>query len=359
PFDTTLTSLIDGSSAHSSQWFETVSGGSTEILASRLASLSMNADFRCVRCHDSLVGRAGSQNDYWSFVALLNERIRRDGGKWEVSAEQGSGKPTFYELPDGRQRMATAGVPESILPSDESRVTFDQWTSTLRGSQALADGLVQMLWEMVHGRTLLPSPVDALAAPSDEALNRLHQQLSDDLRASEFDIARTLAAIISSPMTRRSVPETLRGENVVSVDESVLRQGMELVAAFAAASHSPDSNYRQRIDVALGRVGGRLSEGPQMILAQPLPSGERPSVKTTRRPLTFQQRLEMDFPGDNAPLPVSWLRSIDGFDEQLRHLAYMADVNQVPAEIRDVAESLRRSSTDESAIHRLWWILQQ
>ncbi|MEO1616881.1 MAG: hypothetical protein AAFV88_13580 [Planctomycetota bacterium] len=179
-FDATLVSLIDGSNPHSAQWYDAVAQGGTERLASRLAGLSMNADLRCVRCHDSMVAGTATQDDYWSFVALLKERVGRENGKWSIRAETSSDVQTFYELPDGRQKLASPGVPVAFVRDESPMADFDEWTKSLGGSASLADGLVDTLWKMVHGRGLLPSPVDAFAPPSSEALTRLHRELSND-----------------------------------------------------------------------------------------------------------------------------------------------------------------------------------
>ncbi|MEM6472613.1 MAG: hypothetical protein AAF802_23840 [Planctomycetota bacterium] len=366
-FDETLVSLIDGTSQHSSQWYESLSAGGSEQLAGRLASLTMNTDLRCVRCHDSMVGRSGTQDDHWSFVALLETHVRRDGARWTVSEDELEDVQTFYELPDGRQRLATPGIASSFFKVDdeydsESGPLDDLgiWARSLRGSRKLADGLVETLWTMVHGRKLLPSPVDPFAPPRDESLSKLHRQLAEDLRASGFDVARTLAAIISSPMARRTVPEALRGRSSIAANRETRRQAIELAGAYAAAFSPLQSTRRQRLDIALRRLGGRLGDRPPAtILAQPLTSANSMSPsRMIQQPLTFEERLESDFPTDEADLPVSWLQSIDSFEDQVDHLVYMTSGSRVTEDVRELAESLRQAGSQEAALHRLWWILR-
>jgi len=81
------------------------------------------------------------------------------------------------------------------------------------------------------------------------------------------------------------------------------------------------------------------------------PAGERGGVD-------FGEALGVDFPGGDAPLPVSWLRSIDDYDQQVQHLVYLSGQPRVTAEIRKIAARLKDSGSTESALSRLWWILR-
>jgi hypothetical protein len=360
--DVTLISLIDGSSKQSSKWYETIGRGGTEGIAKRLASLSMDADLRCVKCHDSMIGRSGTQDDYWSFVALVRGAFERRGDRWVVSDEK-EPKPVFYELRDGRQRMAPPKVSRHLLQSDKEISDFRVWASTLADSRALAAGMVDSLWNLVQGRKLKPSPVDAVAPPVDESLDRLHQQLAEDLRASGFDVARTLALIIASPMARRSVPEALREETLLTATDAQRSEALELVGAFAAAIDTPQSSLKARLDVAMRRVGGRLSPDDQGTLLAQRGDGKTGDVTGSagdvQQAIRFLRKVSVDFPGDDVTLPVSWLRSIDDYDQQVQHLVYLSGGDKVSPDLKDAAERLRTAGSRESALSRLWWILRQ
>ena len=361
--DVTLTSLIDGSSEHSGRWYETIGRGGTEGIAKQLASISMNADLRCVRCHDSMIGRSGTQDDYWSFVALVRSVFRRPNDRWVVSNPSKS-DPTFFELRDGRQRMALPKVSAHLLEAEGEIKDFQAWTKTLAGSRGLAGSMVDSLWKLVHGRKLKPSPVDAFAPPVDESLNRLHDQLAADLTSSGFDVARTLALIISSPMARRSVPEALRSEAMWTATDKQRSDALELVGAFAASVKAPRASRGVRVDVAMRRVGGRLKgDGQGAILAQPIYGNPRdpkarPQPGELNPVIRFSQRLSVDFPGDDASLPVSWLRSIDNYDQQVQHLVYLSGGDKVSEELKNASKRLKESASAESALSRIWWILR-
>ncbi|MDV6034811.1 MAG: hypothetical protein F9B45_32920 [Phycisphaera sp. RhM] len=362
--DVTLVSLIDGSNQQSGQWYQAIGRRGSEGIATHLANISINADMRCVRCHDSHIGRSGTQDDYWSFVALVRNVVHRQDNRWVVAAQPATPKPTFYELLDGRQRMAVPKVSKYLLQSTEQMEDFQTWTKTLVGSDVLADSLVDSLWQLVHGRPLKPSPVDAFAPPVDGNLDRLHRQLADDLKANEFDVARTLALIIASPMAHRSVPDVLQGDAMLTSSEQERKEALELVQAFAAAVQTPTSSLSQRVEVAMRRVGGQFTPDDQgAILAQPI-DGRPRSPKSLAEvdggnASSFLQQLSVDFPGDEAALPVSWLRSIDDFDLQVQHLVYLSGRNRVTPEITAAANRLKEESRSrESALSRIWWILR-
>lgn len=359
-FDTTLVSLIDGSGELSDRWYETIGHGGTEAIAKRLAGISMSADLRCIKCHDSMIGRSGTQDDYWSFVALVRNVFQRSDNRWAIAPEPKSVQ-TFFELPDGRQRLATPKVSRHLLDTQAEFEQFDQWVATLGESGVLASSMVDSLWELVHGRHLKPSPVDAFAPPANPNLERLHRQLADDLQASDFDVARTLALIISSPMSNRAVPPALRVENILTVDEKDRNEALERVAAFAASVEPPKSSQKDRTELAIRRIGGSLQSGDQTMLAQPAlnPGGTSNSLSNPRRTaISFAEQLSVDFPTDESPLPVSWLRSIEDYDQQVQHVVYLSGRERVSPELREIAKRLNDAGSTESALSRLWWILR-
>ena len=362
PFDTTLVSLIDGSSEQSAQWYESMARGGHESIALRLANVTMDADLRCVRCHDSRIGRSGTQDDYWSFVAFARNAIQRKDDRWIVQ-ENSAGQPKFqfYELPDGRQHAAAPRVSPLLAGSAEEILEFGQWAQGLGGSETLAKSLVDSIWQLVHGRRLSPSPVDASAPPADENLESLHQQLADDLIANRFDVARTLALVIDSPMSRRSTPNALQSKSALTATDQQRSDALEVVAAFAGWVETPAAARRVRIDVAMKRIGNRLDTGGNTLLAQPLlQNGGGPSAKTPAPPVIgLAEQLAVDFPGQDSHLPVAWLRSIKDFDQQVQHLVFLSGGKEVPQDIKDVARDLKDFGTVESALSRVWWILKK
>ena len=370
PFAATFVSLIDGSDANSARWYELIGEGSgqrkqgprrqLEGLAGKLAHLSMNADLRCTRCHDDMIGRSGTQEDHWSFVALVSQAMRREGGRLIVG-EPTSKTPVFYELSDGRQRLAEPRVQGSLMSSAKTAEDFQTWTKSLPNSREFASSIVDSLWTMVHGRSLAPGAVDAFAPPQDETLDQIQGELASDLLASEFDVSRTLALIVASPMNQRSVPDSLLAENSLTASGNDRSNDLDKVAAFAAAVQTPKSSRGQRIELAMRRIGSEIrNDANTALLAQPmLRESKNTMSQSIPKGLSFSQRLSVDFPGDDADLPVSWLRSLDDFDQQVQHLVYLAGGRNVPANLEDAAKRLRDAGTEQSALSRLWWILRQ
>lgn len=364
-FSTTFVSLVDGSSDNASTFYNLLdgrsrNGGDKVGLAHQLASLTMNSDLRCVRCHDSLIGRAGTQEDHWSFVTLLRKSVMRTNDGWKFESNGGN-KAGFFELPDGRMQMVQPAVSSALFDAPEPPKDLGEWARQLASSPQFAGSIVDSLWKMVHQRKLSPSAVDVFAPPTNESLTEIRDELVRDLIASDFDVTRTLALIVSSPMNRRSVPASLLPANSLTASDDDRALAMEQVGAFAAAVDKPVASRRQRMDLAIKRFGGALKkDADSALLAQPIIQSPKKSLSSSpnKNPmLDFSKKLSVDFPGNEAALPVAWLSSIDDYDQQVAHLAYLAGEYQVPKDIAEIATKLQTASSTESALSRLWWIL--
>ena len=65
------------------------------------------------------------------------------------------------------------------------------------------------------------------------------------------------------------------------------------------------------------------------------------------------------FPDHADGFPVQWLASIDSFDSQVKHLGYLAAIEQVPPGVVAVAQAMREANVaPELTLHRVWWLLQ-
>ncbi|TWU04662.1 hypothetical protein [Stieleria varia] len=350
-------------------FYRAMSAGGKSALVEKLAHFTMGVDLRCTRCHDELVGSEGKQDDYWAFAGFIEDGVVRGQTQWTVSSKPAS-KPKFFALPDGRQRLAKPAVPTAWMsasgetehsPADlKEWANLKQWSSDLAGSSTLAHGMVDSLWQLVHGRPLRASLVQPGSAPVDDSLTQLHSELAEDLRASGFDVARTLALILQSPMSRLSVPDALQPENALVVSESDHKAALDKVHAFAATQPVQAAMpSKQRVDLAMRRVGGRLDAmQSSRVLAQPASdgsvksSGDRDDARSTPLVSGFPERVES--------MPVHWLKSIDDYDSQVEHLAYLSGRDQVPGEFKDTIVALRQQETDRSlTLHRVWWLLQR
>ena len=361
-FDRMVAGWIDGQSPNASAFYAAVSAGpkhagDSSAMVRRLASLTMNVDLRCTRCHDAYIAGNGRQQDYWAFAAFLRHGVTLGpSGQVTINASSESSKSFFYELPDGRQRMVEPAIATTWMKNqkDQPIRSVREWAEQLIESPELARGVVNSLWQLVHGQPLRGRVVDPISAPHNDSLDRLEESLAQDLMRSRFDVARTLALIIASPVTQRAVPTALLPENALVADESETRAAMNAVDAFAAAQ--PPRNQlpiHDRLDQAMRAVGAKLNTDGNPIVAQ---IGSPASGAGNTR--SDSKSLSADFPTSTKSLPVQWLASIKDHRSQVEHLGYLAGMSQVPENILRAAETMRAADDHSTALNRVWWMVR-
>lgn len=361
-FDTTLAGWLSGKSKNSSAFYAALSSGPRSAsgehgMARRLASLTMSVDLRCTRCHDAYIAGNGLQNDYWSFSAFLKRGVERDAdGNFKIDTASSTAKQVFYELSDGRQRVANPILPSSWMksPGDDGYKQIKQWSEGLLGSSELARGVVNSLWQLVHGQPLHGRVVDPITAPHNEALRRLEEQLTQDLIDSRFNVSRTLALVIASPATRRAVPESLLPENVWASNQAETKAAMHAVDAFAAVLPARVAlPAAQRADQVMRSIGAKIDMTGKESLGQ---FGENSkSVKGRKN----GNSLSADFPAKAEALPVQWLKLLDDLNNQIEHLGYLAGQNEVPPHVVELIEAMNEAEVDSNLLlHRVWWLMK-
>lgn len=354
--DRLLSDWIGGKSPNAAAFYRSVSSNK-DTLVRRLAALTMNVDLRCTRCHDSYIEGTGLQQDYHAFAAFLSRGITR-GPRGQLAIDSSSKKPSprFYELPDGRQRVAEPGIASSWMSGNQDRPIegVREWAQQLIGSPELARGVVNSLWQLVHGQPLHGRVVDPISAPHNESLDRLEEGLVGDLIDSRFEISRALALIIASPATRRAVPEPLLPANSLLADDADVRAAKDAVNAFAAAMpEHTDLPLNSRLDMAMRAVGSRLGVDGQDIVAQIAPGNDKSNKRGSDR------SLAADFPDRGDAFPVQWLTQIKDADLRVEHLAYLAGYSQIPKVVADAAEATRAASvTEPVTLQRVWWMMR-
>jgi hypothetical protein len=356
-FDRTLSGWIGGQSPSASGFYQAISSDDS-AMARRLAALTMNVDLRCTRCHESYIEGNGRQQDYWAYSAFLHRGVTRGPrGQLTIDAPAKNANPFFYESSDGRQRVVEPAIPATWTTSqtDQPIDGVREWAERLIGSPELAHGMVNSLWQLVHGRPLRGRVVDPFSAPHNESLEGLEDKLVQDLIRSRFDVSRTLALIIASPATERAVPAPLRPENSLVAYEAEIRKAQNAVNAFAAAMPPrTDLPIRQRLDMAMRAIGAKLGADGRDIVAQ-----IGPGTDTTSNP-DADRSLAVDFPDRGESYPVQWLTQIKDQTSRVEHLAYLAGFSQVPSGVLEAAEATRAASvSDELTLHRVWWLLRQ
>ncbi|MAI32115.1 MAG: hypothetical protein CBE00_05050 [Planctomycetaceae bacterium TMED240] len=360
-FDKIVAGWLNGESKNTGAFFSALAAGSRSVggehgMVRSLAALTLNVDVRCTRCHDAYIEGNGQQSDYWNFVAFLKRGVRKDvDGQFEVDLGNGSAAPVFYELSDGRQRVADARVSANWTSrsASDGYQSIKEFAKGLEGSPELASGVVNSLWQLVHGQPLRGRVVDPISAPHNEALQRLEEQLTEDVIESRFNLARTLALIIASPATRRAVPETLLPENLWVASQEDTSAAMSAVDAFAAVLPPRVSlPAAQRTDQVLRSIGARIGSTGRASLAQ-IGEGGKVSKAPSAKPLA------PDFPRKAELLPVQWLELIKDRDSQINHLGYLAGQNEIPVHVQESVKALKDADVDTKLLlHLAWWLVK-
>lgn len=312
-------------------------------------SLILGNDMRCVRCHDlpaSGGNAAGSQHEYWQFAADLSPWL-----------EQKPNGPAgwFYDTLDGRRRLA------------ETAVTFEL-PRQLVGSRSLASGLVGAMWKMVHGRPLTSTPYDLSGSADDSDLQQLRNDLADDLIASDFNLLRTIALIMTDPVVGRSTPDAMTASGLLTASADEWVRAVTAVESFAAAPPaSLPSSRTDRMNLVLNELPSTASmESGSKLLAQPLISNDL-GLNELQGPQKFlPAEMPKPSPATVAGMPVrativmpAWMDKLPDFDSRLEHIANLAGLSDVPEEVQVLASQMRGAGLDDALIlQRIWWIIR-
>lgn len=352
PFDELLSRWI----ADPNAWNDS----SPDRLAESLATNLLDVDASCARCHDSPVDGSYAQHDYWSFASIFVPRDR---------------PALFYELSDGRQRVAEPHIPARWLKSSEKDLELAaQGATSLRqgfskalvGNRALAAGIVNRIWEVGFGQPLVARASVLIAPPRDEAIQKAHQELTDALIASDFDVRTVARLIIASDAMRRGTPDVFQGDQWLVANEQALTSGALAQRTFAA---SPSPGGKLNRDQLLAAIESRIGRTPKAIgptgtlLAQPTAESSGAGQGTRPRKTNPEELAWSKWIADRNLMDDSWLQWIKEPAEQQRH-AYYANGQATAESAADLAERLTAPGDDKdvamrNATNRLAWLLGQ
>jgi hypothetical protein len=352
PFDELLSRWI----AEPDAWKDS----SPDRFAESLATNLLDVDASCARCHDSPVDGSYAQHDYWSFASIFLPKDR---------------PALFYELSDGRQRVAEPHIPARWLKSSEKEIEVaTQGATSLRqgfskalvGNRALAAGIVNRIWEVGFGQPLVARASILIAPPRDEAIQKAHQELTDALIASDFDVRTVARLIIASDAMRRGTPDVFQGDQWLVANEQALTSGALAQRTFAA---SPPPGGKLNRDQLLAAIESRIGGTPKAIgptgtlLAQPTAEGSGTGQGTRPRKTNPEELAWAKWIADRSLMHDSWLQWIKEPAEQQRH-AYYANGLATAESAADLAERLTAPNDDKdiamrNATNRLAWLLGQ
>ncbi len=313
------------------------------------AALTLGADMRCVRCHDlPTSGRdaIGSQHEYWQFAANISP-----GLGWKMNGKTG----WFYDTIDGRRRLAEANL-------------SPDWPRSLVGSRPLAEGLVGAMWEMVHGRPLTSAPYDLSGSADDSDLQRLRNELTNDLIANDFNLLRTISLIMTDSIVGRSTPDAMTSSGLLTASSEQWIQAVTAVEAFAAAPpESMPLSRHDRVNLVLAELpsAGSVASGSSL-LAQPLGAGDIGFEELSGPKKFLPAEIPKPSPAMVAGLPArativmpAWMDKLPDFDSRLEHIANLAGLSKVPTRVKTLAEQMRAADLNETLIlQRIWWIIR-
>ncbi|MGV3483021.1 MAG: DUF1549 domain-containing protein, partial [Planctomycetaceae bacterium] len=233
-----------------------------DLLSQGLATNLLGVDAACARCHDSPVDGRFAQHDYWSLASVFAPKGR---------------PPLFYELVDGRQKLADARVPERWVGqtaevTDVGQSMKDQFARSLLDSPALAGALANRLWEIGFDVSLIAPASDPVAPPRDDALQASHETITQAILASHFDIRAAARLVMSSEAMQRGPSELYRSGRWRMASEEAIAKDALAQRAFAAAVPSRPRAGRENL---LAMMESRIGQTPRAlgstapVLAQP------------------------------------------------------------------------------------------
>jgi hypothetical protein len=337
-----------------------------------VAGRVVGTDVGCARCHDSPIDSRFNQHDYWAVAALFSP----------AQAES-----VFYEMPDGRQRVAAPGAPKRWLglpqqlaqrdAGDAARIASrEEFARSLIGNRQLARSLVNHLWSIGFGTPMVSAASSPIAPPRDDSIELALEMLSEKLIASNFDLRVAARWVVQSEPMKRGTPVELQGDAWQLADESKLVSASLAQRSFAAArSPWPTASRTQLLAMMESRSGKQPSKiGPQdSMLAQPItsspgsPSGKPSSGsnggKSSARSTDPQDYWWTQWLSDREGLRGGWMESITDRDQQVRHAFYAVGYQNVSERQVEWVQTLLGPTSSDSDVRneeiaKVYWIIQ-
>ena len=209
----------------------------------------------------------------------------------------------------------------------------------------------------MHGLPLRGRVVDPVTAPHDDNLDSIETRLANDLINSNFNLARTLALVVASPVSRRAVPEVFQSTDQLLTDSAARKHAIDSINAFAAAAPvTKRVTIAQRVDQAKRSIGVKIDSGKSFVAQASDSTGNQ--KRKDKQPAT--PLINDNFPTDGSSLPVQWLRLLSEQDSRVNHLAYLAGLDQLPASIGEVVEVMDNETNEQQnlVLQRVWWMLR-
>jgi hypothetical protein len=379
-------------------WFAALAGPRSVPLTDQFAHSVLDVDVRCGRCHDHPLDGRVAQGLYWQLNAIFETGLRWSTDSKDAlrvdNAALAADTPSpvvFYELRDGRQRLAEPQIPvpwlfsgqapgASAFAGDNRSVSPDDHLTALAASlkqnRQVALAAVNRVWEMVYERPLVGSPANPSAAPESKQLVQLQNALADQFLLHDQDLARLISWVIAARPFGLDVPSTFLTPQFESAAVEEIAEAVRTVQGFAGYPASiPRQDFADLLAIAdlstqspdlaqgtgpqlFGQLDRRPSTSDAMINSLSPPSGASRSPGDLA---ILRATLEAQTGTQQKELLAPWLVKVTGnqrYDRQAEHVFYLAGYWHPSPRQLEIAHALRQhSSDDEQALNRLWWIL--
>ncbi len=310
-------------------------------LVDQVGRTVLDEDLTCARCHDHPLKARLSQREYWGLAAVFQSELRwvdRDGHR-VIEAIPGDAPRAklFFETRDGRSRLALPQLLATQEPfaagQQASRATFVD--SAMR-SGVFARATINRLWQLAFNRPLVGSVADPDAPPADAHLENIQQRLSEQLVAHKYDLGQALDWIVNSKPFAATADES-QPEPTMNLAARELRD-RKLRWFYQFAPSQPVSDAGTLLALAKRWTAPDYRIGEAGVLAQANIDGSPRNNaanngsgnKPADRQALLVAALRASFPMQKSELPASWLGSIKDYDEQARHLMYVAGLAGQP-----------------------------
>ncbi len=381
PFDETIEQLFVGGnlpSAHdaSQVWLTSLAGERSVPITQQVGHGLLDLDLGCARCHDHPIDSQIHQQDFWGLAAVFENGLQYSRGKAgepvvEPTASSPTPKGLFYELQDGRQRVALPAMPAQWLDlqpeagdAPESLTGLDAVAEQWRDNPRLARSLVNRVWSAVYGRPLTGAVSDPDAPPHEAHFVELRDYLAAQTRAHDFSLADLVSWVVTAPPMRRSVVLEPLSDRAAFASDEQLAKAEFLHRTFAGFDSSPSELRFEGLLSMASRWNGGGAIQSLPALAQPIDSDA--NIVVPQRPSDaerLEKWLRASFPesqGTDTDLPAQWLASIDDFDQQAKHLYYAAGFWKPSEKQLRAATELNESAGNSGiALKQLWWALRK
>jgi hypothetical protein len=328
-----------------------------EQLAQAVSTNLLDIDAACAKCHDSPIDGRYAQHDFWAFASVFAPADR---------------PVLFYELPDGRQKASELHLPMRWLGvrseegAEAASPSLGVFANALLNNSTLAAALTNRVWEIGFEAPLVARSSALVSPPRDEALLKAHQELTEVLVKSNFDLRQLTRVIVSSDAMKRGSSELFAGDRWVVANESTLAANFFAERTFAAARSAQARLNRDQLVTAIeSRLGGTLRaiDNPKTLLAQPSVEGSGAGQGIKSDKSTPEDFAWATWVADRGLLKDSWLHWIDDSAERERH-AFYANAQMNASGASELSKRLMSpedepSNASSNAIDRLAWLLGQ